>query len=531
MFLTVDLAKDPLLDIRPKAPIPKPRGKKDAGKAAKSRETVGGDSDEEVDDEDLDVGAEEPEFDDDGEELGPNFDGDYDDEDLELLAEMREQNAENRKSESDFSPVKSVVFCTDIADLCVVLAEKGLQPFQPTLWLAPPSATPVAIAEVKNHFPHRRLIIFLGNSANAKSEFAGLTFHGSARDLQKFIDGLDVLNPATANIMVVSSYSTCAARMLRLWQCRENGERYPLTRMGRDECREQGLDPDQFEELHRKAWDLKKQSTGWVASEPRARKDMFGNGVFDEAHELKGEMSLRLQAIDALAIRRLLLLTASPFVNRLRDLTTVLRLVESVAEKSMTSTGTGVDLEIEDYKKIRAEMQEAGGSWLKLNSKQKQSIVRALHTRSFRTQMTRHDDNGDVARQIVPAPMSIFVLRRVAGQKMLVHGKEYEIAADIPPYHCTTVELKMTPIQQTIYDRVHQEKFGDPDLFIMRAEPGKNPPVDLATHPHGPSEEEMETARENIAKARSLACASNNAGIQLLYDNDVAANAADVKKW
>ncbi|KAK3680595.1 hypothetical protein LTR37_021146 [Vermiconidia calcicola] len=118
--------------------------------------------------------------------------------------------------------------------------------------LAPPSATSVAIAEITSNFPHRRLIIFLGSSASSRSAVHSSVFPSSGRDLEKFILGLDILNLDTANIIIVTSYSTAAARFLRSFQITNAGDQYPLKRISEQECRERDppIDFGNFEELY-----------------------------------------------------------------------------------------------------------------------------------------------------------------------------------------------------------------------------------------------------------------------------------------
>ena len=281
--------------------------------------------------------------------------------------------------------------------------------------------------------------------------------------------------------------------------------------------------------MYQRGRELKAERSGRTGFEIRVRPGLFGNSFWDEAHTLKDTRSQRVSTLLKLKLPRVLLMTASPFVNRLRDLSTMLTIIHETGAKDVITVGSGEHLTIADYKNIRAQMLNAGGSWLKLDGDQRASVVRCLDVGSFHALMTTHDDNGQVAREVVPAPMGTIILRRVAGQKLTVGGQEVMIGADIPSYHCTTAEVSLGPVQEEIYTRLHREKFGAPDYFVV--EPDQPRPIDLDKHLEAHEPEDDLQVRENADRARSLMCAASNAGIQRLYDNKVAANAKDVQTW
>lgn len=97
--------------------------------------------------------------------------------------------------------------------------------------------------------------------------------------------------------------------------------------MSEEECTEIGYSSEKFEEEHQRALDLKSERSGTTGYECRVLPGLFGNSFWDEAHTLKNTESQRVTTLLALKIKRVLLMTASPFVNRLRDLATILHIV------------------------------------------------------------------------------------------------------------------------------------------------------------------------------------------------------------
>ncbi|KAK5690493.1 hypothetical protein LTR17_025939 [Elasticomyces elasticus] len=414
------------------------------------------------------------------------------------------------------------------------IADAGLTCFKPSIVYAPTAATPVWVAEIGNLFQHRRLFTFLPAGSTSQRAGMGQDFLGNSIDLANYVKSLPVDDPATGNIIIVTSYTTAAARFLTHWMRKVSDptDRRPITALSRQECDAAGIDPSQLDSLQRDAQALKSDGAWEHVYELRIPTKLFGVSHWDEAHKMKGVGTQQLHTLKWLKHGWVILLTASPFMRRLRDLTSLLSIVleTSLPDGFHTSTERS-QITVPQFAEVTSRLKACGGSYLKASDEDKAFMRRALDPMAYDTLMAEFDDSPAIVRKVVPAPLGILALRRVTGQKIMVGEKEYIIAGDIPAFYCTFVELEPNAREYTLYKRAHKLKIGEQDIDMVPAE----------THPRGidpdPTpltnvvEDNDTEARENVDKRRRLQTCTNNAGLDNMYEYNVPANAKDVQKW
>ncbi|KAK1052070.1 hypothetical protein LTR12_001493 [Friedmanniomyces endolithicus] len=297
----------------------------------------------------------------------------------------------------------------------------------------------------------------------------GPTFNGNAHDLEQCIRALPLNDPGTAKVIVVTSYTTAAARFLRHWMVdKKSNKRYPFTRLTRTECEEEGMDREAYITASAIAAELNEERGGKKSYELRVNPGLFGTSIWDEAHRLKNVKTMQLFTGLNLQHRRVILLTASPFMARLKDLTSILRIASetSTATVKATKTEDGT-LPIEHYDHIRQVLADCGGSYLKADDRTRTQLVTALDHEAYTKLMDDHDKDSAVVRRVVPAPLGIIRLR-VTGQIFIAHGQQPTIAGSIPSFHCTVVELHPNPVEMEMYEVAHKAKFGERTIAPSR---------------------------------------------------------------
>ncbi len=136
----------------------------------------------------------------------------------------------------------------------------------------------------------------------------------SCNDLKDFIDFLDANNSITAITIVLTSYNTWLARTLYV-----KGETTDLTfrkrirRLNEDENDDDSSDDEMNEKEY---MNQKSRCAG-----------LFDRVICDEAHRLKTIRSKSSRAIALLDVPHLLLLTATPMMNKPSDLAELLSLL------------------------------------------------------------------------------------------------------------------------------------------------------------------------------------------------------------
>ncbi|KAK6395837.1 hypothetical protein LTR81_026054 [Elasticomyces elasticus] len=126
-----------------------------------------------------------------------------------------------------------------------------------------------------------------------------------------------------------------------------------------------------------------------------------------------------------------MMLTASPFIRRLRDLTSILEVVHDTS----LSSARGVerldisDTTVEDFHQLHEKLVACGSSYLHADAETRVELYGALDPRAYSQLMTSWDDAPTVVRKVVPALLAILGLRRVTGQTVRASGKDVIIAS------------------------------------------------------------------------------------------------------
>ncbi|KAK3617323.1 hypothetical protein LTR56_025365 [Elasticomyces elasticus] len=152
------------------------------------------------------------------------------------------------------------------------------------------------------------------------------------------------------------------------------------------------------------AKELREEGARDMRYETRVPKGVLGVSIWDEVHKLKN-------------YKRVMILTASPFMRRLRDLTSILEVVHDTS----LSSARGVerldisDTTVEDFYQLHEKLVACGSSYLYANAETRVELYGALDPRAYSQLMTSWDDAPTVVRKVVPAPLAILGLRRVTG--------------------------------------------------------------------------------------------------------------------
>ncbi|KAK0876428.1 hypothetical protein LTR87_009729 [Friedmanniomyces endolithicus] len=201
----------------------------------------------------------------------------------------------------------------------------------------------------------------------------------------------------------------------------------------------------------------------------------------------------------------------------------------STATVKATKTKDGT-LPIEHYDHIRQVLAKCSSSYLKADAQTHAKLVIALDHEAYTKLMDDHDEEGAIVRRVVPAPLGIIGLRRVTGQTGTAHDQHHTTASNIPPFHCTVVELHPNPVEMEMYEVAHKAKSGEAEVNIVAATPLAKGIPPLCSHAlPTPVEDPETTARENIDKRHRLQVATNNPALDMSYKKSVPAKAKDVR--
>ncbi|KAK0854955.1 hypothetical protein LTR91_024942 [Friedmanniomyces endolithicus] len=99
----------------------------------------------------------------------------------------------------------------------------------------------------------------------------------------------------TAKIIVVTSYTTAAARFLRHWMVdKKTNKRYPVARLARTECEEEGVDREAYITTSAIAAELDEERDGEKSFELRVMPRLFGTSIWDKTHLPKNVKIMQL---------------------------------------------------------------------------------------------------------------------------------------------------------------------------------------------------------------------------------------------
>ncbi|KAK0254794.1 hypothetical protein LTR02_005759 [Friedmanniomyces endolithicus] len=99
----------------------------------------------------------------------------------------------------------------------------------------------------------------------------------------------------TIEIIVVTSYTTAAARFLRHWMVdKKTNKRYPVARLARTECEEEGVDREAYITTSAIAAELDEERDGEKSFELRVMPRLFGTSIWDKTHLPKNVKIMQL---------------------------------------------------------------------------------------------------------------------------------------------------------------------------------------------------------------------------------------------
>lgn len=203
-------------------------------------------------------------------------------------------------------------------------------------------------------------------------------------------------------------------------------------------------------------------------------KAMFEVTIVDEAHGMKNLAALQTQAVHQLDDCAYLLITATPFMHSVRDMSGLLRFPfkhirhwypDDEDGKIAASEGLTRD----EYRSLGKRFEEQfHGDFFEIPEEEHVQFCRALNPRKFflLTNGAMATEDMSVGMDVVPLPTAMTTMRRVMHETIEVNGKTIELGADIPHYEITTVELEMGSYEAGLYNYVHynetQAKTGFP---------------------------------------------------------------------
>ena len=194
----------------------------------------------------------------------------------------------------------------------------------------------------------------------------------------------------------------------------------------------------------------------------RIPSDTFSIVVIDEAHHIKNPKSLQTRALYKLTECRVILVTATPCINTIRDFGGFLRFMwKGVAERF-----EGKDIERPNQRsfvELRREFdQEHQGSLHSVPPERLQDFLSALDPENFRSLLGNRASPLDMelSEDVLPLLLRMTCLRRCKGDKMTIAGREISLGAAIPYFEVTFVELRQNIVEASRYHQVHTECLG-----------------------------------------------------------------------
>ena len=97
--------------------------------------------------------------------------------------------------------------------------------------------------------------------------------------------------------------------------------------------------------------------------EARMEPGLIGTLVYDEIHRFRTTSALQMNMLLKLGAERCLMLSASPFMSRLRDFGIILHIVDNFAGNLTRQKQVHEPLTVKQYEDIAQRIQKAGGNW------------------------------------------------------------------------------------------------------------------------------------------------------------------------
>ena len=322
----------------------------------------------------------------------------------------------------------------------------GAPPYKPVLILFPSSAALAWKQEAKN-FSNLKIFYYMRSSyhSNVKNNISMLP--SKVGDFKAWVASLDAKDPKTASVVILSTFSTWHHRTLYF-----EGESRPQAQNRSTQNKEHAEDENlSGQDDEDDAMEIKEEQLRSLRSHTCGLFDLV---VCDEAHKLKTTRTRSHQSVYLTEPKRLVLLTATPTINKPADLYGILSLFAGVLGSWGESLPTESDqVQLSHFDEAYEEV--------------KSTTVNLVDHRRYRpiicpNNFRRLGGGGfqmptDIAGRLLPPILTLIQLRRVKGEIIpLDASTSYTIGAGIPPYKIVTVELKITKSQEGMYQKGHR---------------------------------------------------------------------------
>ena len=358
---------------------------------------------------------------------------------------------------------------------------------KPVLVVGPPSAIGSWTKDQADFFDsveHRRNITirtFIGKTGRKDAALANTRSAGAtAKDLETYCrDKLDPDDEATSRTCILTTYRSFQQRCFPSNAAHAGGGR------GKKDG-EDAVDGDGESEIDgggEGEIDVDGNEDAIDKDDPEAvaharlliPRDLFSMLVLDEAHRAKNPDSLQATALYELLVAAIILCTATPFINSVRDFPGLLKFLFKAVRGRFPA----------DYERLPdpaafAALEETfvsdyDGNLANVPEEKHDTYLSALEPEAFKAQLKGNSSapvNAEVSRNIVRLPMMLTTLRRVMGSTLVVSGHTIELGKDLPPFNVTFPELRLGPVEAALYNAAHHSCLQDPRSMVEEGETG-----------------------------------------------------------
>lgn len=328
-------------------------------------------------------------------------------------------------------------------------------PYKPTLVVCPASAFTVWKEEL-THFPGLSLHLWVGSIQKAEVTDRYRTLGTRSDAVLELANKFEDSDPAAAGHIILTTYQTFHSRSLRF----EDVETPSKKGKGREVIGQSKSSDDQDEDIDNDDDDDEPE-----LSEEQLRRlktllpGVFGIIIADESHKLKSVRTRTHQAVLLTCPTNILMISATPTINRPVDLYGTLSLIWRFLRREwfIDRPEEAEDSPLSELD----EFQEAFEGFDKLTSVNLvdfRGYLPYLYPKSFLAIANREKQlSTATAVGLLPIILTLIQLRRVKGQQIEVMGDMVTIGQDIPPYRVTTVELEMSIAEYKAYLAAHEK--------------------------------------------------------------------------
>ncbi|OBT52965.1 hypothetical protein VE04_08781 [Pseudogymnoascus sp. 24MN13] len=400
--------------------------------------------------------------------------------------------------------------CADLADEASGIA--GSQklslcgPYKPTLILCPPAAFEVWKDEIGS-LPAMKLMLWAGSKTKAEVANRGITLGTSSAALEDHVNQFKSDDPRTALQIVLTTYQTFHSRTLDLRTQSARSRKGKGPQVPDEEVETE----DEDEEVEEEEKELSEEQLSVLVSKTPG---LFGVVIADESHKLKNARTRTHQAVAKVMPQQLVLITATPTINRTSDLYGTLSLMWNNLRPTIIDD-QDIDLEeeegepIEQYEEASNEVQESVESkTTPINLVPIIGRARFLNPWGFRKIVHAEGQlSTSTAAKVLPIILHTIQLRRIKGEKMTANGEEVTIGGDIPPYEVITMELEMGHAEAKRYTGTLKALLSKGERpSTKRGLKGFGKKLDIRTHRHL-CHVTVHPGLDNLLKAKNVSAA------------------------